>query len=201
MTKTELITRVADEAKLTRNKAAAAINSLVSAVRESLNESGEIRVAELGTFRISDRKARNGINPRTLEKIGIPARKSVVFRPAKAIKASIKTGEQKERALDVRSKVEKLCRKGNVESGFDLAMKSLLEAEREFGKNGARTARCVITLADAAKYREKYNLARVMYRRAISIQERVHGPSHPDVLHCKTALSRLEEEFGDQLDK
>jgi len=201
MTKTELIARVAKEARLTRNKAAAAMNSLVAAVRESLKESGEIRIAELGTFRILDRKARNGINPRTLDKISIPARKSVGFRPAKVIKAEIKTGEERERALDVRSKVEKLCRKGDVESGFDLAMKSLLEAEREFGKNGARTARCVITLADAAKYRKKYNLARVMYLRAISIQKRAHGASHPDVLHCKTALSRLEEEFGDQLDK
>ncbi|MDQ1239743.1 MAG: DNA-binding protein HU-beta [Thermodesulfobacteriota bacterium] len=191
MTKTELISRVAKQANLTRSQAAATLKSLVAAVHESLKENGEIRISELGTFRVSERKARKGINPRTLDKMNIPAVKSVRFRSAKSIKDAIKTGEQKELALDVRSKVQKLCRKGDVESGFDLAMKSLLEAEREFGKNGARTAQCVVTLADAAMYREKYNLARVMDRRALSIQERTQGPSHPDVVHCKTALARL----------
>jgi len=194
MTTTELVSRVAKKAKITRNVAAAVVKSLTAAIHESLKKNGEIRISGLGTFRIFERKARNGVHPRTLDRMNIPAMKSPRFRAAKALRDSITAGEQEESALDVRGEVERLCRKGDTVAGFDLAMKSLIRARQIFGNDDLRTARCMVTVADAARDREKYYLAVQMYRKALPIQEKALGPSHPDVVRGKTVLSQLQQD-------
>ena len=98
--------------------------------------------------------------------------------------------------VNVSDEVQRLCREGDAVSGFNMAMTSLLHAQRKFGKDDPRTAGCMVTVANAAQNREKYHLAGVMYRRALSIVERAFGPTHPDVVHCKTVLSRLEQDHG-----
>ncbi len=92
---------------------------------------------------------------------------------------------------EVRHEVEQLCQNGEAVSAFHMAMKSLLQARREFGSDDRRTAACLVTVADAAKHREKFHLAGRLYRKALSIQERAFGPSHPDVVRCRLELSNL----------
>ena len=77
-----------------------------------------------------------------------------------------------------------------------MTMTSLLQAQRKFGKDDPRTAWCMVTVANADQNREKYHMSAVMYRGALSIQERAFGPSHPDVVHYKTGLSHLEQYHG-----
>jgi DNA-binding protein HU-beta len=91
MTKTDLVSRIATEANITKKAAAAALNAFVGAIHDSLKEKdGKIRVADLGTFSVVDRKARNGVNPQTQATMTIPAMSVPRFSPAVALKEAVK---------------------------------------------------------------------------------------------------------------
>ncbi len=95
MTQAELVTQIAKEAKISKKAAKAALSSLVRAIQESLKaKNGAIRISDLGTFKVARRKARAGVNPRTLQKIKIPASKVPSFRASNALKESA-SGEGK----------------------------------------------------------------------------------------------------------
>ncbi len=91
----EVVSSVAENANLSKKEATAVLKSLTRIIHESLKKHGEIRIAGLGTFKVLAMKARNGVNPRTLGKMKIPAMKSPRFRVAKALKDAVKGVEKK----------------------------------------------------------------------------------------------------------
>jgi len=196
MKKAELVSRIAKKAGVTKKVAAVVARSLTAVIRESLTKDCQIRIAGIGTFRVVERKAQSGLNPRTREKINIPAIKLPRFTASKALKEAIKLGEQQGLALDVRDEVERLWQEGNSVKAFDLGMKSLIQAREIFGNEDPRTAGCMVTVADAAVRREKYHLAEELYRKALSVLERALDSSHPDLVRCKASLSDLERHHG-----
>ncbi len=91
MTKAELVARIAGEAGLPKKTADSVLKALVVAIHQSLkSKDGQIRIPELGTFIVAERKARKGVNPQTKKKIKIPASKVPRFRAAKALKEAAK---------------------------------------------------------------------------------------------------------------
>ncbi len=91
MTKAELVGKIAELAGISRKAAQLALNSFVKAIHESLSkDERKIRVADLGTFKVVDRKARKGVNPQTRKKITIPASKVPRFAAASVLKAAVK---------------------------------------------------------------------------------------------------------------
>ncbi len=91
MTKTELVAKIAGEAEISQKAADIALKAIVGAIHDSLKApDGSIRIPDLGTFRISHRKARTGVNPRTGEKMEIPAAVVPAFTAAKALKDSVR---------------------------------------------------------------------------------------------------------------
>ncbi|AFM23098.1 HU family DNA-binding protein [Desulfomonile tiedjei] len=91
MTKTELVTRVAGEAGLPKKTADSVLKAFVAAIHQSLKgKDGQIRIPDLGTFLVAQRKARKGVNPQTKKKIKIPASKVPRFRAAKALREAAK---------------------------------------------------------------------------------------------------------------
>lgn len=90
MTKAELVSKLAEETKVTKKVAAAILDSFVETLQASLKKGVKIRIGGLGTFVVADRKARTGVNPQTRAKIEIPATKAPVFRAAKALKDAAK---------------------------------------------------------------------------------------------------------------
>ena len=91
MTKAELVDKIAKEAEITKKAAAMAIDAVVGAVHDSLKKKdGAIRISDLGTFKISQRKARAGVNPQTGKKIKIAATKVPRFVASKALKETAK---------------------------------------------------------------------------------------------------------------
>ena len=90
MTKAELVAKLAEEANVTKKVAATMLDNLVKTMQTSLKDGGSIRIDGLGTFAVSDRKARVGVNPQTRAKMNIPATKAPVFRAAKALKDAVK---------------------------------------------------------------------------------------------------------------
>ena len=73
MTKSELIDKIAKEAKIPRAAAERAVNSLTATITEVLKTGNKITLPGFGTFLVSNRSARKGRNPRTGEEIDIPA--------------------------------------------------------------------------------------------------------------------------------
>lgn len=91
MTKAELVGKIAEEAGITKKAAAATLQALIGAVQDALKKKdGKIRIADLGTFKVSQRKARSGVNPQTQKKMKIPAMKVPRFVAAKALKEIVK---------------------------------------------------------------------------------------------------------------
>ena len=91
----EVVSSVAENANLSKQEATAVVKSLTRIIHESLKTHGEIKIAGLGTFKVLAMKARNGVNPRTLRKMQIPAMKLPRFRAAKALKDAVKGVETK----------------------------------------------------------------------------------------------------------
>ncbi len=86
MKKAELIAAVAEKAGLTKKDADAALAAVVAVVTDALKAGDEVAVTGLGTFKVKERAAREGVNPATGEKIQIAAAKVPAFKAAKALK-------------------------------------------------------------------------------------------------------------------
>jgi nucleoid DNA-binding protein len=73
------------------SKAAAerALNAVVDSIKAGVKKSKAVQLIGFGTFKLVQRKARNGVNPKTGAKIKIAASKSVKFVPGRAFKASL----------------------------------------------------------------------------------------------------------------
>jgi len=87
--KTELIDYVASNADIPKAVAARALESTISAVKETLKKGGSVSLVGFGTFAVGKRAARVGRNPRTGASIKIKAAKVPKFRPGKALKDAI----------------------------------------------------------------------------------------------------------------
>lgn len=91
MTKSDLVAKVAREAEITRKAAEMVVTALVKAVHEAMTgPERAIRIADLGTFKVSKRSARTGVNPRTGEKIQIPETVVPTFTASKALKDAVR---------------------------------------------------------------------------------------------------------------
>lgn len=80
MNKTELVNAIAEKANLTKVDAKNALDATLAAITEALNNDDKVALVGFGTFAVTEKAARTGINPRTKEKIEIPARKVVKFK-------------------------------------------------------------------------------------------------------------------------
>ena len=90
MNKTELIAAVAEKAGLTKKDAERVINATTETITEALCKGDKVSVSGFGIFEVKNREARTGRNPRTNEKIEIPACSVVKFLPGKALKEAVK---------------------------------------------------------------------------------------------------------------
>ena len=81
MNKTELIDKIAAGAGLTKVDAKKALDATVAAIKEALVAGDKISLVGFGTFSVTERPAREGINPATKEKIKIAAKKVAKFKP------------------------------------------------------------------------------------------------------------------------
>jgi DNA-binding protein HU-beta len=90
MNKTELINAIAEKANLTKAQAKNALDATIAAVGEALANNEKVALIGFGTFSVSEKGARTGINPRTKEKIEIAARKAVKFKAGADLDAKVK---------------------------------------------------------------------------------------------------------------
>ncbi len=89
MNKTELIERIAEEADVPTREAQRHFEAFEHVVTEALKGGEEIRITGFGKFSVRERKAREGRNPQTGEKMQIAAQKVPAFTAGNALKGAI----------------------------------------------------------------------------------------------------------------
>ena len=90
MNKTELADEVAGKVGLTKKEARNVIDTVTSAITDSLARNEKVRLVDFGTFQIMWRKARTGVNLQTEETIQIPAKKVPNFVPGNGLREKVK---------------------------------------------------------------------------------------------------------------
>ncbi|MDF2866525.1 MAG: histone family protein DNA-binding protein [Clostridia bacterium] len=86
MNKAELISKMAEESKLTKKAAEAALEAFVATVEGALKAGEKVQLVGFGTFEVRHRAARKGRNPQTKAEIKIAASKAPAFKAGKALK-------------------------------------------------------------------------------------------------------------------
>lgn len=89
MTKTELVEKIAAGAGLSKADSKKALDAAVEAIKETLAEGGKIQLVGFGTFSVSERAAREGVNPSTGAKITIAAKKVAKFKAGAELDAAL----------------------------------------------------------------------------------------------------------------
>ncbi|MDD4607217.1 MAG: HU family DNA-binding protein [Patescibacteria group bacterium] len=90
MNKGELIEVLAQKNDLSKAQADKVLNSLIDIISGTLKSGGEVAITGFGNFSAKKRAARQGVNPRTGEKIKIAAMNVPKFKPGKGLKDAIK---------------------------------------------------------------------------------------------------------------
>ena len=97
MTKAELIGKIAKDVEISKKKASAALDCALASIKEAVCAGEAVTFIGFGSFKMVQRAAREGRNPKTGKKLKIPAKKAVKFTAGKAFKESlnVKKGKKK----------------------------------------------------------------------------------------------------------
>jgi DNA-binding protein HU-beta len=91
MLKKDLVEVVADQTGLTKRAASEAVEAMLDAVADALSKGDSVLLTGFGKFEVRSRAARTGINPKTMEKIQLPATKVPAFKAGKSLKEAVKS--------------------------------------------------------------------------------------------------------------
>ncbi|ULJ59414.1 HU family DNA-binding protein [Wielerella bovis] len=86
MNKSELIDAIAKESGLTKTDAGKALDAFTEVVKTALKNDDAVTLVGFGTFKVAERKERQGLNPKTKEPLTIPAARVPKFTAGKALK-------------------------------------------------------------------------------------------------------------------
>lgn len=100
MNKGDLVDKIAELSKLKKADAAAALNATLDALKDALKTGEKITLVGFGTFDVSYRAARKGINPATQAEIKIDDKVTVKFKPGKELSTAVDS-------KDLRASMEK----------------------------------------------------------------------------------------------
>ncbi|MCD6451159.1 MAG: integration host factor subunit beta [Acidobacteria bacterium] len=92
MTKAELIEEVAKAANLTKKHSEIVVDTVFQSIIEALHRGEKVELRGFGSFRLRQRRAREARNPKTGEKVSVPAKKVPYFKAGKGLKELINSG-------------------------------------------------------------------------------------------------------------
>ena len=92
MTKADLVEEVAKVTELTRKDSEVIVDTMFESVIKALKAGDKLEVRGFGSFRVRQRNARVGRNPKTGEKVEVPAKRVPYFKPSKELKDLINDG-------------------------------------------------------------------------------------------------------------
>jgi integration host factor subunit beta len=86
MTKADLVEQVAKETDMTKKDAEQLVEVVFESIIGALNKGDKIELRGFGSFRVRERDARKGRNPKTGAAVNIPAKRVAYFKPGKELK-------------------------------------------------------------------------------------------------------------------
>jgi DNA-binding protein HU-beta len=92
VTKQEFISQVRERSGISNADATKAVDAVLETIQDTLKRGGEVAFTGFGKFSVSNRSARQGVNPQTGERIQIAASKVPRFSPGAKLKATVKGG-------------------------------------------------------------------------------------------------------------
>tara|TARA_B100000686_G_scaffold2750_1_gene2970 strand:- start:64 stop:336 length:273 start_codon:yes stop_codon:yes gene_type:complete len=87
--KNDLISKVAESSGLSKADANNAVDAVIESIIGAMKSGDDVRLVGFGTFSVANRKASEGRNPRTGEKINIPASRQPKFKAGKGLKEAL----------------------------------------------------------------------------------------------------------------
>ena len=93
MTKADLVEEVTQIGDLTRRDGEVVVDTVFDAVIQALQTGDKIEIRGFGSFRTRQRNSRIGRNPKTGEKVDVPAKRVPFFKPSKELRDLVNPGE------------------------------------------------------------------------------------------------------------
>jgi nucleoid DNA-binding protein len=90
MTKKDIVLKITDKTGIKQVDVKTIVQATFDAIVESLTRNEKVELRNFGVFKIKERRARFGRNPRTGESVPVPPRKVVVFKPGLEMKEKIR---------------------------------------------------------------------------------------------------------------
>jgi nucleoid DNA-binding protein len=90
MTKKDIVLRITDLTGIKQVDVKRIVQKTFDVIVESLNRNEKVELRNFGVFKVKERRARFGRNPRTGESVPVPPRRVVVFKPGLEMKTKIK---------------------------------------------------------------------------------------------------------------
>ncbi len=90
MTKKEIVKQISERIGLTQLKTKDIVQQTFDAIVDTLLEVGRIELRNFGVFEVKQRKARKARNPRTGEKVDVPPKNVVTFKPGKEMEERVR---------------------------------------------------------------------------------------------------------------
>lgn len=92
LTKADLVEEVLRITELPRKESEAVVETIFESIIESIQKGEKIEIRGFGSFRTRERRGRVGRNPKTGEKVEVPAKKIPFFKPSKELKDFVNSG-------------------------------------------------------------------------------------------------------------
>lgn len=90
MTKNQFVSAIAAKTSKSKSETNELVDAVFDTITKTMISGDSVNISGFGVFRVSKRKAREGINPRTGEKIQIAAKTAPKFRAGKSLKEAVK---------------------------------------------------------------------------------------------------------------
>ena len=98
MTKKEIVKTISEEIGMTQLRTKEIVQKTFDAIVETLVDEGRIELRNFGVFEVKKRAARKARNPRTGQRVDVPEKYVVTFKPGKEMEAKVRQLEQREAA-------------------------------------------------------------------------------------------------------
>jgi nucleoid DNA-binding protein len=96
MNKSDLVDVIVEFAAISKNTAAKTLDKILDSITDALKKGEDVALIGFGTFKVNERKARTGRNPKTGEVLQIPASNVATFKVGKVLKSAVQSLGQKE---------------------------------------------------------------------------------------------------------
>ena len=86
MTKAELVEKVSGQINLTKKQTEVVVNTVFQSITDALSEGRKVELRGFGSFRIRERNARIGRNPKSGAQVDVPAKRVPFFKAGKELR-------------------------------------------------------------------------------------------------------------------